>query len=513
MIISKIKPISLPYFAAILSAVNLVLFNIPFMAFIWQHLDMPSFPALCLMIAVTIVFLALHFMAFYLLLQLLRYVGRVIIALLFFLNGTCVYFICVYHTMMDESMMANVFNTRTSEASAFMTPSLFIGVALLGLLPMLYVLLRKVQPASWKVFGYSCGGSLLISALLVVININQVLWVGEYDTELGGLVMPWSYVVNTGLHFSHQAEANKEEIPLPDGKITNNGKNAVVLVIGESARKANFQLYGYERPTNPRLTQQEELIVLNARSNATYTTAGVKSILEHTETGDLYEVLPNYLYRMGVDVSWRTSNWGEPPLHIDEYLTKSELVEHYGIEYTAYDDILFHGIKQRIIESDKNKVLIILHTSTSHGPDYQRQYPEEFAHFLPVCTSVEKAEKERDRLINAYDNTILFTDACLSNLIDTLRTISDWKCAMLYVSDHGESLGENNLFMHGVPMRIAPKEQYEIPFLMWLSKDYRVVKEQNDMVDQHNVFHSVLNLLSVDSPVYNAEKDLFVRAE
>ena len=196
-------------------------------------------------------------------------------------------------------------------------------------------------------------------------------------------------------------------------------------------------------------------------------------------------------------------------MHIDEYLTDKDLAEMYPDVPKSFDELLFTGIRQRIESSAKSKVLIILHTSTSHGPEYSSHYPEDFEIFKPVCSNVENAKDSLPELINAYDNTIIYTDYLLNNLIDTLSTITGRNCAVIYVSDHGESLGENKLFMHGVPKKIAPKEQYEIPFLIWITPGFRSVKPQSGVIDQHYVFHSVLNLLSVDSPVYDEEHNLF----
>ena len=282
--------------------------------------------------------------------------------------------------------------------------------------------------------------------------------------------------------------------------ITDNEKAVVVLVIGESARKANFQLYGYQRDTNPLLSKQKSLKVYQATSCATYTTAGTKAILEPQNSDDLYELLPNYAFRTGVDVSWRTSNWGEPPIHIDEYLTDNELGEQYPDENEAYDAILFAGLRKRIESSQKNKVLIILHTSTSHGPKYADKYPEAFEVYKPVARNVEEGEKNIGLLVNAYDNTIRYTDFLLDSLINTLRDMHDWKSAMIFISDHGESLGENKMFMHGLPMKLAPRQQYEIPFLVWTSEHFRDYKPKADLpavLEQHFIFHSVLNLLSI----------------
>ena len=314
------------------------------------------------------------------------------------------------------------------------------------------------------------------------------------------------------ISFSHDEQA--EEIKLPDGRIADNEKAVVVLVIGESARKANFQLYGYRRDTNPLLSRQEGLKVYQATSCATYTTAGSKAILEPKNTDELYELLPNYAFRTGVDVSWRTSNWGEPPIHIEEYLTDSELSLRYPDEDHHYDGILFHGLRERIVSSDKNKVLIVLHTSTSHSPQYADKYPKDFEVYKPVAKNVEEGEKNVAMLVNAYDNTIRYTDYLLSNLIDTLRSMDDWHSAMIFISDHGESLGENKVFMHGLPMKIAPRVQYEIPFLVWTSKDFRRYKPDSQLpavLEQHYVFHSVLNLLSIQSPAYDEAFDVFLK--
>ena len=157
-------------------------------------------------------------------------------------------------------------------------------------------------------------------------------------------------------------------------------------------------------------------------------------------------------------------------------------------------------------------MLIILHTSTSHGPKYVDKYPKEFEVYKPVAKNVEEGEKNVGMLVNAYDNTIVYTDFLLDSLINTLRTMEDWKSAMIFISDHGESLGENKMFMHGLPMRLAPKVQYEIPFLVWISehfRDYKAKDELPEVLEQHYIFHSVLNLLSIDSPAYDKDYDIF----
>ena len=473
-----------------------------------------------LLSSLVIIMLVLNFMMTYLLIYLTRIVGRILLAIFSIINATAVYFIYTYSVMIDATTVENVFNTRYSEASGFFSWTLWLFIIVFGILPALYCLLQPIAVGKAKKLGIYCGSSLVIVLAIALVNISQTLWVSQHDTELGGLLQPWSYLVNTCRIISFSQDEQAEEIKLPDGKIADHEKAVVVLVIGESARKANFQLYGYERETNPLLSKQEGLKVYQATSCATYTTAGAKAILEPIDSGDLYELLPNYAFRTGVDVSWRTSNWGEPPIHIDEYLVDDELAVKYPDENKKYDGILLAGLRQRIESSKKDKVLIVLHTSTSHGPRYADKYPKEFEVYKPVAKNVEEGEKNVGMLINAYDNTIRYTDFLLDSLINTLRAMEDWNSAMIFISDHGESLGENKMFMHGLPMKLAPKEQYEIPFLVWTSKDFRNYKnvsgkkeapegELPAVLEQHYIFHSVLNLLSIHSPAYNKDYDIF----
>ena len=516
----KIRPISLFAFSCIVSIGTLLLYNIPFFNYVSQNTNESTGGIIFLQASLVIIMLALNFMLTYLSMWLLRIVARILLAIFAIINATAVYFIITYSAIINATTIENVFNTRYSEASGFFSWSLWMFIAVFGVLPALYCLMQPVVIGKAKKLGIYCGSSLAIILLVASLNISQTLWISQHDTELGGLLQPWSYVVNTCRVISSYQDEQAEEIKLPDGTIADHEKAVVVLVIGESARKANFQLYGYQRDTNPLLSKQEGLKVYQATACATYTTAGTKAILEPKDSGDLYELLPNYAFRTGVDVSWRTSNWGEPPIHIDEYLTDTDLSDLYQGKSNDYDDILYYGLRERIESSKKDKVLIILHTSTSHGPKYADKYPKQFEVYKPVAKNIEEGEKNIGMLINAYDNTIRYTDFLLNSLINTLREMKDWHSAMIFISDHGESLGENKMFMHGLPMKLAPKVQYEIPFLVWTSDGFRTYKQTSSsqdapegelpaVLEQHYIFHSVLNLLSIQSPAYNKDYDIF----
>jgi lipid A ethanolaminephosphotransferase len=300
---------------------------------------------------------------------------------------------------------------------------------------------------------------------------------------------------------------NRKAISLPDAVITNSEREVCVLVIGESARRGNFSLYGYERDTNP-LLEKDSVTTYNAIASATSTTAAVKAILSHKASGKLYEILPNYMERSGVDVVWRSTNWGEPPLHIEKRYNLSALAKRYPDADERYDGLLLAGLKDEIESSEAEKLLIVLHTSTSHGPTYFKKYPEEFEKYSPVCTTVEMAKADPQELMNAYDNTILYTDFLLHSVIEVLRSV-ERPSSMIYISDHGESLGEGNMYMHGMlAASMAPREQLEIPFIVWQSDNGRELKAL-DEVGHYHIFHSIMDYLDLRSDIYDEQKSIF----
>ncbi|MCL3779191.1 phosphoethanolamine--lipid A transferase EptA [Prolixibacteraceae bacterium JC049] len=504
------KKVKLNYFALILSLVNLLLYHFPFYKFVSSNVDVSTSNGFVLFSSIAILALLLNALVFYIFLFALRKIGRWLLVIFFNINAICLYFINTYSVIIDKSMIGNVLNTNYDEASSFFSFSFILYVLGLGILPSIFVLKADVVNVKFKRFLVHVSVSLVLLLSLAYANSTNWLWIDKHDKTLGALVMPWSYVVNTSRFYAQKNKRNKEQILLPDAKLKDNKKAISVLVIGESARTANFSLLGYDRITNPLLSKIDNVHAYEAEASATYTTAGVKAILEHKDTRKLYEILPNYLYRNGVEVIWRTSNWGEPTVKIEHFHKKADLEKLGNGTICEYDEVLLNGLKEQILQSKKNKVLVVLHTSTSHGPTYYKKYPKEFNQFTPVCESVELAKCTQSELINAYDNTILYTDYILATLIGQLKELDEYETSMIYISDHGESLGEKSLYMHGLPLNIAPKEQIEIPFIAWSSNDAIEFKNEK-ILSQHNVFHSVLDFLSIDSPVYNEKMSIVKR--
>ena len=501
------RPASLTRICLILSAYTLIAFHVPFFSEVLDRIS-GGFNGAWIVISMLTIMLSLNFMVYYLLLYLGRIVGKCIIAFTMIANAACFYFISTYNTLIDRAMMGNVFNTKFSEASSFFSWGIVLYILLLGVIPCIWLFYRKAEMGSVKRFFANIGASLMIIIAVLLGNKSNVLWIDYNATVLGSKLMPWAYVVNSVRYYNYWKLMNEPEIKLEDAEIVTDSKDIFVLIIGESARRENFSLYGYERETNP-LLAKDSVSVLNAVASDTYTREAVKAILSYKPGETLYELLPNYLQRNGVDVIWRTNNWGHPPLHVDKNYNKGDLKERFPEADKNYDGILFHALKDDILASDSTKIFVGIHTYTSHGPAYYKNVPQEHKAFFPECRTVEMTHAVNSELVNAYDNTILYTDYLVHSVIETLKNdFPDRRSCVIFISDHGESLGEDGNYMHGLPKSLAPACQLEIPFIIWTSDDSLKVKDIAN-AGPYNIYHTTLNFLGLEAPFYDESKNIF----
>ncbi len=496
---------SLAYVSLWLSAYTLLAFHFPFFSYVVENVssDMNGAWIVCSMF---LLMLTLNYLINYLFIYIGRVVGKIILAILTTGNAVVLYFINTYNVLIDASMMGNVFNTQFSEASSFFSWSAVLYGVVLGVVPSILLLRKKIEYGSMGRFSLNIVLSLVAVAAIVGSNYKNTFWVDRNAHIIGSKLLPWSYIVNSVRYHNISKRANQKEILLPDAETISESKDICVVIIGESARSANFSLYGYDRNTNPLMTA-DGVTALKARASHTNTLDAVKAILRHKPSRELYEILPNYLARNGADVMWRTSNWGTPPLRFEKMQNKSALSKIYPDVDSHYDGILFHNLKSQILASESDKIFIGIHTYTSHGPEYYSNTPDEFKHFLPECRTVEMANANYEELINAYDNTILYTDHLVHSVIEMLRGLTDYRSCVMFISDHGESLGEGGLYMHGVPMNIAPAEQLDIPFIVWTSDNSKV--KDIELAGHHNIYHSVLKFLGIKTSFYDESKNIF----
>jgi lipid A ethanolaminephosphotransferase len=447
---------------------------------------------------------------------------KAVCALLTIGNAVALYFIVQYKVVIDATMVGNIVNTNFKEASELAHPKLLLYVVLLGLVPAAILLRQRVAASTRVRRGTVVVLSLVLGSGWLYANAQSWLWIDKNAKAFGGLILPWSYVVNTVRYHLSEAERHRVAEPLP--AITSNmpGGMVFVLVIGEAARAQNFSLYGYARETNPQVRQDGVAAYPGARSCTTYTTASLRCMLSHKGKNGISgndEPLPSYLYRYGIEVIWRTNNFGEPPLKVGRYETANEIRKSCKQDCARldYDEVLLHGLDTLLRNGkDDTKTLIILHQSGSHGPQYAKKYPPEFQRFKPTCQSVELQKCSATELINAYDNTIVYTDDVLHRVIQLLKSVKGRPTVMLYMSDHGESLGEGGLYLHGMPTALAPEVQLAVPLLVWTSDEFvrrggrmKSPSSFRDPLSHDIVFHSVMGAMGLRSAIYVPENDLF----
>lgn len=494
--------------AAVISLFTELFFNFDFFRTVLDNIEADANGVL-IFASLTVILFVLNFLVAYLLLRFLGKLGKFLLSVVLLINSGVLYAKVNFNAMIDDRMIGNVLHTNMNEAGNFFSLSMVPYILFMGVVPVVLLWMVKVRKDSVRATLASVFCPLAIIGSLVFANRRNFLWIDHTVPVFGSQIMPWCYVVNTFRYIGIERRANEKEIQLPDAQVRDSSRCAVVLVIGESARRANFQLYGYEKPTTPRLSARGDIRLYEANAVAANTIDAVRAIVTRAPEEQLHEILPNYLERNGCDVLWRTSNWGEPPVHARHYETLGSLVEERG-DGNRYDEVLFEGVKDFIEASGKDKVFVVIHAYTSHGPAYFENYPPQFEVFAPACKSVEVAKSSEDELFNAYDNTIVYTDWLLDRLIGDLESIQDRKCAMIFLSDHGESLGEHGRYMHGtgVGKWEDVAQEYQIPFLAWSSVDGQQFKDAVE-VDQYHVYHSVLDFMGLEPEFLDAGKSIF----
>ncbi len=470
-----------------------------------------------------------------------RYVAKPVLIALVLTASAASYFITAYGIVIDKAMIQNVFETDTREATELISWQLAAKIGLLGILPSLVIARLRIRfPEGAKGLLQRSGiaaGSLLAAVLLLLLFFKSLAPALREHRELRFLLTPTNFIQAMHGYLRNRWAADVVVAPLGRDAVRGAAwsgqqrRTVTVIVVGETARAANFSLNGYGRQTNPLLSRQDGLINFSHVSSCgTATAVSVPCVFSalgrdgySDSKASSQEGLLDVLKHAGFDVIWRDNNSGckgvcdrvryedvSRPAGPDSHCDGAE----------CYDERLLDGLPELLRSSDKDLV-IVLHQKGSHGPAYASRYPKEFARFGPVCTTNQFEQCSRESIQAAYDNTIAYTDYFLSKTIDMLRDAASREgvdTAMLYFSDHGESLGENNVYLHGAPYMFAPREQTEVPMMLWMSDgfsdrfsiDRRCLSERrNQQLSHDNVFHSVLGMLDVNTAVLNPRLDLF----
>ena len=463
---------------------------------------------------------------------------RVVISLFILLSASAQYFIWTFGVVIDRSMIANIFDTTPAESFALLSTQMVIVLGLSGLLMVLVAWWIKIRrPASFWRGAAMRLLNIAVSALLIVLV--AVLFYKDYasvfrnNKELVKSLSPSNSIVALNSWYAHNRMDNLPLVKIgEDAKqkaVMHNGarKNLTIVVLGETSRAENFSLGGYDRETNPRLKQDDVVYFPKTTSCGTATAVSVPCMFSNMPRAHYDEELAHHqegvldiLQRAGVQVLWNDNDGGckgacdrVPHQNVTNLNLSGECIDG-----ECYDDVLFHNLDS-YIDNLQQDGIIVLHTIGSHGPTYYNRYPAEFKKFTPTCDTNEIQNCTQQQLTNTYDNTILYVDYVVDKAIKLLQSKQDkFTTSLVYLSDHGESLGEDGVYLHGLPYSIAPDTQKHVPMLLWLSPDYQqrygvssqCLQQQAKTNDysQDNLFSTLLGLLGVDTREYQAKDDL-----
>lgn len=429
------------------------------------------------------------------LLNLLTYgkASRWVLAVYLVASSAAAYFMDKYGTVIDYEMLINLLQTNVSEAGDLINLNMLTRLALFGLLPAILVLIHKPEILGHKTELRSKG--ITAVALLLVMGSCIAPFTSQYASFFREHKTLRFYANPTYFSYSlvRLAQVNMQDIDSgPPASVANNtqlneptgaGEHSelIVLVVGETARADRFSLNGYERPTNPLLEKEEVVSFTDVTSCGTSTAVSVPCMFSNIKIDEFsiqksskLENVLDVLKRKGVEVLWRDNNSDSKGVALrTEYQDYKTPATNPVCDEECRDVGMIQGLEDYVKARPGKDILIVLHQMGNHGPAYYKRYPKQFEKFTPVCQTNELSKCTKQEIDNAYDNAILYTDYFLSEVIQFLKKHDkSHETAMLYVSDHGESLGEYGVYLHGAPRAFAPKAQTHVASLAWVGSQF-----------------------------------------
>jgi lipid A ethanolaminephosphotransferase len=484
-----------------------------------------------------------------------RYTTKSVALGLWLLTVPAQYFMVSYGVVIDASMLRNALQTDVREVRDLIGNMAVVVAALVMVLPCLWIGQQRLEPS--KIFLKAVKRNVLVAIASLLMLVVSLLFIQSDVATLMRSHKSLRYQItpfNVMYSFGRVVVGERKALPfqtLGDAQATamQPALPVLVLVLGETARSDHFSLNGYRSKnqqgevssTTPYLdafNQHELISFTQVTSCGTNTADSVPCMFSHLDRTAFFSRQANYenlldvLQKTGYKVLWLDNNSsckGVCARVPNEDLTRQQHPQHCTSK-GCLDEVLIHDLSDRIktlahMPIDRatkpalKGIVIVLHPMGSHGPAYYQRSPEALKRFKPECTSSALQQCEVSEVVNAYDNSIVYTDYLLSNAIKQLKALSPvFAPSLIYISDHGESLGENGNYLHGLPYQFAPKVQTHVPLIVWLSDslakqrgvDMPCLSQQKDQpLSHHNLFYSVLGLLNVRTAVDQPQLNWF----
>lgn len=498
--------------------------NLSFWRYITQNIQIDSLMMLIFALSLGVFI----FIPLYALFNILfcPYVGKLVTTILLIGSAAANYYMFADGIYIDSDMIRNIMETNPRETMEHMSSSFWLYMLITGFIPASLLMRVNVnyQPAAaetkqrFKYVGYG----LLLTLLIGGVCYKEYAVVGRNHNKITKLVNTINYSYSLIRYCQKKAQTNRTFVILDNApKMKNKDKKKLlVLFIGETARAQNFSLNGYEKETNPLLKKQDIVYFSDVSSCGTMTAVSLPCMFSaynrknfDTDDAAYTQNLLDIMQTAGYKIEWIDNDNGCKGV--------CRRVPHENVYSQCkggicYDEILLQKLQQKIKNIKQNTVLV-LHMIGSHGPAYYERYPQKFARFQPDCQTSDIQSCSKEQIVNTYNNTILYSDYILSSAIDILKNNTDKHRddSLVYISDHGESLGENNTYLHGLPYAFAPDTQTQVPMFFWFSNGMKkeinsqcLQKKSTKPHSQDNFFHTILGLAEIQTDLYNSNLDI-----
>lgn len=477
---------------------------------------------------------------------------KAVLALLIAASAALAYFIDGYGIVFDPTMVVNMLQTDVRETRDLLNFRLLFTVLVLGIAPAIWIVVQPRAPAQRFVLRTAGNLASFTIGLIILVALAMVVFADLSSTmrnhkALRYMITPLNavYSVSTVAVRSRAAPSGPPQQLGADARLLARQPGTkpplLLLVVGETARSMNFSLNGYARQTNPELTKLPVISFSDVTSCGTATAASLPCMFSHlgrsafVDLKGSQENLLDVLQRAGLAVLWLDNQSGckglcdrvpnsrtsQLPKGAEPLPTTLCGKDEFG-NPECFDEALLHELDKRVAELDparlKKGLVLVMHQMGSHGPAYYKRAPSDLKLFKPECQSNALQQCKRAEVVNAYDNTIATTDRLLARSIGWLQTQADrFEPGMLYISDHGESLGENGLYLHGLPYAMAPREQTQVPMILWVPTDGVLARSlkpgclgslRDKPASHDNLFHTVMGWVGATADVYRPAQDL-----
>ena len=465
-----------------------------------------------------------------------RWNAKVVLTVLFITTAFATHYMNSYNVYLDADMLRNVLATDHKESRELMTPALLLPLIGYGLLPTLLLWRVRLRKRSWgRALLWRLAflvGVVVAGGAGTMLSFQNVSALMRNHREVRYLATPANYLIALKQNFASSSPMKKQpKLPLgTDAKAMPRAAGSkprlLVLVVGETVRAQNWGLNGYARQTTPELAQTGVINFPDMHSCGTSTEVSLPCMFSPFGRHDYdekkirgHQSLLHVLEHAGIATLWRDNQSGCKGVcdGLDIQRLDDATTQGLCADGRCMDEILLENLAAQVRAKPGDRV-VVLHQLGNHGPSYFQRYPAQFRKFAPTCDTADLGKCSREDIVNSYDNAIRYTDHFLTRTIASLRGMEDYDTAMIYLSDHGESLGEKGLYLHGVPYAIAPEEQTRVPMVMWFSPGFTadrgldmscVRRRSAQRTDQDNLFPSVLGLMQVQTSVYDRSRDVF----